>query len=127
MGAKHTESVNKLVKLGWKVWASPAITGLSGRAAGGAPIASTRGLDVSDPKDIIHGRATRWTLRTAALGTIAIYSIYLIAGIQLHVNNRQIFASIMAYIHAHQPPFILPGDLGMSPEIIAAAPWKYFK
>ena len=114
-----------MAKLGWKLFAAPCLSGPGGGPSAGVAILCKSFLDMSPnltngPMVLVDGRVIVVPMRTAGLGLVYVYSVYLISGIALSDANITILKTLVDHIVSHGAPYVVGADWQNTPDAIRA-------
>eukprot|EP00959_Pyramimonas_sp_CCMP1952_P082424 1722403-Pyramimonas_sp.AAC.1 len=114
--------VSRLQRSGWKVHGCPGVQLESGFVSGGTFVVAKNHLDTWNPPGvsvvIYPGRVARCFFRSARLGVLVVYSVYLKDSEGLSVVNTEVLTAIWTDCFKHNLPFIIGGDFNMEPHIL---------
>jgi len=115
-----------MAKLGWKLFAAPCLSGPGGGPSAGVAILCRSFLDMSPnltngPMVLVEGRVIVVPMRTAGLGIVYVYSVYLISGIALSDANITILKAVVDHIVSHGAPYVVGADWQNGPDVIRSA------
>ena len=98
---------------------SPAARGPAGRPSAGVALLAKQHLDFAAEgvceEEVAAGRLVAASLRSATLGRMVVYAVYLYPAEGLSDRNLEVLSRLLGHAAQHQLPWVALGDWSVAP------------